>query len=642
MKTTSRRAAPRAAFMLLGGLLALTLAGCGGDSGSRLTGFVPATGNDSSGGSKAPANENPPAGNGGSRPETPVAKRPNFLVILADDMGYSDIGAFGSEIATPNIDALMRDGRLLTRFYAAPACSPTRGMLMTGADSHRVGLGAMENNVTSLVSSRNAPFGVDFTYDNIPPGYGGHLVDGALSMPQLFKDAGYHTYMAGKWHLAYEFSDATGGSRFLPAAYPNKKGFERSFALLDGAGAHFAPRSGVPPTRYDTTTYTEDDVAFPATQLPADFYSTRSYTDKLLSYLESNRGSGKPFFAYAAYTAPHWPLQAPDADIAAQKGRYDEGYDVIRARRIAKMKQLGVLPQNFVENAGLASVSEGGTGKKRWTELSADERARQARAMEVYAAMVSNLDTQIGRLVTYLRETGQYEDTVIFFMSDNGADSNPAAGAAITAATDLDSIGKQGSAVAYGERWAEVSAAPFRLWKTFTGAEGSVSVPAMIKLQGKDQGRVAMVSPALVKDLLPTFLDMAGIALPTQQYAGKAIVPVTGVSLRGALQSASAVPVVRPPTESVAFEYLGQGYVNGPDGWKLSRTAVPGMPTRTYADLPWKLFNTLEDRGETKDRAAERPDLVDALKKEWEQYVLGSQVLVPATPPAAKRDPAAL
>jgi arylsulfatase len=362
-----------------------------------------------------------------------VARQPNILLIVADDMGYSDIGAFGSEIPTPNIDALVREGRVLTRFYTAPACSPTRGMLMSGADSHRVGFGAMENNVTAFIGARNAPFGVDFSYDTVPDGYAGHLTNKALSMPQMFRDAGYHTYMAGKWHLAYEFtSTPTGGaSRFRPADFPNKKGFERSFAMLDGAGAHFAPIPGSP-TRYDNTTYTDDDVAFPAASLPADFYSTKTYTDKLISYIESNRADGKPFFAYAAYTSPHWPLQAPDEDIAAQKGRYDEGYDIIRYRRVEKLKQLGVLPQGFIDNPGLASVAQGGTGKKQWSELTPAERALQARAMEVYAAMVSNLDGHIGRLVQYLRDTGQYENTLIFFMSDNGSDSNPAAGANVT------------------------------------------------------------------------------------------------------------------------------------------------------------------------------------------------------------------
>jgi arylsulfatase A-like enzyme len=575
---------------------------------------------------------------GGSDP-----KPPNILLIVADDMGYSDIGAFGSEIPTPNIDALVRDGRVLTRFYTAPACSPTRGMLMSGADSHRVGFGAMENNVTALIAAKNAPFGVDFSYDNVPDGYAGFLPARALSMPQLLRDAGYHTYMAGKWHLAYEFaSTPTGGSsRFRPASFPNKMGFERSYAMLDGAGAHFAPLPGNP-TRYDTTTYTEDDVAFPAANLPADFYSTKTYTDKLISYIESNRADKKPFFAYAAYTSPHWPLQAPDEDIAAHKGRYDEGYDVIRKRRVEKMKQLGVLPAGFAENPGLQSVAQGGTGKKLWSELSPTERALQARSMEVYAAMVTNLDGHIGRLVKYLRDTGQYDNTVIFFMSDNGSDSNPAAGAAVTATTDLASMGRRGSTVAYGERWAEVSAAPFRLWKTFTGAEGSVSVPAVVKLPGRDQQRAPLTAMTLVKDLLPTFLDMAGVPIPGNTYAGRPIEPITGVSLKTAMHSPEAAPQVRPSTEMTALEYLGQGYVHRADGWKLARSGTPGVATPNYAAMPWRLYNVQDDRGETLDRAAERPDILAALLQEWEKYTQSNTVLVPATPPAAKRDPSSL
>jgi arylsulfatase A-like enzyme len=569
--------------------------------------------------------------------------QPNIVLIVADDMGYSDIGAFGSEIATPNLDSLVRDGRVLTRFYTSPACSPTRGMLMTGADSHQSGVAQLENNTSALINAKNAPFGVDFGWDNVPAAYGGHLVANAVTMPQLLKDAGYHTYMAGKWHLAYEFRSApTPRSYFRPSDYPNKKGFERSFALLDGAGAHFAPVPGKPPTQYDQATYTEDDVELPAANLPADFYSSKTYTDKLIAYIESNRSDGKPFFAYAAYTAPHWPLQAPDADIAAQAGRYDEGYDIIRARRIARMKQLGVLPAAFVENAGLASVSVGGTGKKRWSELTPQERALQARAMEVYAAMVTNLDAHIGRLVTYLKQTGQYDNTLIFFMSDNGSDSSPAAGAAVTAATVLETMGKPGSTVAYGERWAEVSAAPFRLWKTFTGAEGSVSVPALVKLPGQGNARRPLTGIALVKDLLPTFLDFAHVKAPADSYNGNSIVPITGVSLRSALQSNAESPQMRPPGETIALEYLGQGYVHRRDGWKLSRSAIPGVPMTSYEQMPWRLFDINSDRGETQDRASEFPDIVDELKAEWDSYVANNQVLLPAIPPAAKRTPNAL
>jgi len=574
------------------------------------------------------------------------AERPNILLIVADDMGYSDIGAFGSEIPTPNLDALVSEGRVLTSFYAAAACSPTRGMLMSGADSHRVGFGMMDNNVTALVNERNAPFGVDFGFEAIPQGYGGHLVDSALSMPALLRDSGYNTYMVGKWHLATQFSapnppTQTTATSFKPAAFPNAKGFERSFAMLNGAGSHFAPVSGKL-TRFDRgIIYTRDDVAFPATDLPPDFYSTKTYTDKLIEFIGTNRPAGRPFFAYAAYTAPHWPLQAPDADIAAQAGRYDVGYEVIRQRRIDRMKQLGVLPAGFSPNAGLASISEGGTGKRRWAELNAQERATQARAMEVYAAMVSNLDGHIGRLVKHLKDTKQYDNTLIFFMSDNGADPYFAPAADANANNALDNLGRPLSSFGYGERWAEVSATPFRLWKTFTGAEGAVSVPAFVKLPNSNRSRAPLTSIAHVKDLLPTFLDLAGVQPPEKSYKGREIVPITGLSLKSALHSEEASPKIRSATDVLAHEYLGQGFVIR-DGWKLSKSQVPGVPANTNADVPWRLFNLRTDRGEMVDLAGSQPTKVRELLTDWDKYMTDNSVLNLSRPPAAKRDDASL
>jgi arylsulfatase A-like enzyme len=570
------------------------------------------------------------------------AKRPNVLVIVADDMGYSDIGAFGSEIATPHIDALAGDGRLLTNFRTAPACAPTRAMLMSGTDSHLAGAPQLEGNTTALLNARNAPFGVSFGFDDVPGAYAGRLRANVATLPELLRDAGYHTYMAGKWHLAsVHRSTPTPGAYFDPSAYPNKKGFERSYALLSGAGAHFAPTIGKP-TTYDRATYTEDDVEFKATSLPADFYSTKHFTDKLISYIDSNIADGKPFFAYAAYTAPHWPLQAPDADVAAQAGRYNEGYDVIRTRRIEKMKTLGVLPKDFVPNPGLASVAEGGIGKKRWSELTVQERALQARAMEVYAAQVNNLDTHIGRIVRYLKDKGQYDNTLIFFMSDNGADPSPARGGAITSATSLADIGKPGTPFAYGERWAEVSSAPFRLWKTLTGAEGSVSVPAIVKLLGNAKAATISHSTMLVKDLLPTFLDYAKVPVPKGSYAGRTITPITGVSLRAALESAHSAHPVRPASETVAMEYFGLGYVLRGDGWKLSQSTTPGVNATSYTQIPWRLYNLTTDRGETRDVAAENPAIVSELLTHWNKYVADNEVLLPSRPPQAKRDNAGL
>jgi arylsulfatase A-like enzyme len=592
-------------------------------------------------GSDSPSDE---AGEGRARIAAAHQQRPNILVIVADDLGYSDLGAFGGEIATPHLDALAGEGRVLTNYQVGAFCSPTRAMLMSGADHHRVGLGTLAEITTTLIAAKNAPFGVDFGYDNVPAGYVGHLNDNALSMAELLRDAGYHTYMAGKWHLAYEFATPTparpAALRFRPAAYPQAKGFERSYALLNGAGAHFAPRPGKP-TRYDATTYTEDDVAFPASALPADFFSTKTFTDKLIAYIDSNRADGKPFFAYAAYTAPHWPLQAPDADIAAQRGKYDEGYEVIRERRIQRMKALGIVPAGFVDNPGLASVAQGGLGKKRWAELSTDEKAVQARAMEVYAAMVSNMDAHIGRLIQHLKDTGAYDNTLIFFMSDNGADDGSAMFPADPwADNSLANIGRVGSTVSYGERWAEVGSAPFRLWKSHAGAEGATSAPAVVKMPRQPKGQSPIAALVHVTDLLPTVLDLAAIPLPGSQYAGRSVHPATGVSLRTELQKYGTVKQVRPAGSVFAGELLGMRYVTK-DNWKISLVIPPGEEPASFADVPWRLFDLATDRGETLDLAASRPEKVAELLAEWDAYVANNGVLLTLAPRPAGRDEAA-
>ncbi len=574
------------------------------------------------------------------KPVSTARKQPNILVIVADDMGYSDLGAYGSEIATPFMDALVQDGRALTSFYSGAFCAPTRAMLMSGVDHHRVGLGSMAEISLAMVRDKVAPFGTDFGLDDMPQGYAGHLSSRALSLPEVFRDNGYHSYMAGKWHLAYRLATPQPPNhmsplRFEPSAFPNAKGFERSFALLDGAGSHFAPRPGKP-TRYDGTTYTEDDVAFPASRLPVDFYSTKTFTDKMLSFLEGGKRDDKPFFAYLAYTAPHWPLQAPDEDIARYSGRYDEGYDVIAAGRLAKMKQLGIVPAGLVPNPGLASVAEGGRGKKRWSELSAQERVSQARRMEVYAAMVSNMDRHIGRVIQHLKDSGEYDNTAIVFMSDNGAD--PGRSLPDRHADDsLANMGRAGSTMSYGERWTAVSSTPFRLWKGRTGAEGAVSVPAIVKLPRQSNGLTPMTAPMYVTDLFPTLLDIAGIELPRRRYKGREIESPEGLSFRSALQSDRSTPTGPALRTAMAGELLGMRYVRM-GHWKLSMATDPGEPVKRTADMAWRLFDMEKDRGETTDLSAQHPELVKGLRAEWERYVAENQVIVTATTPPVPRD----
>lgn len=564
------------------------------------------------------------------------AQRPNIVLIVADDLGYSDIGAFGGEIATPHIDALAAGGRMLTNFHVATTCSPTRAMLMSGADHHKVGLGNMAEVIGRYITQNrplSAPWGAAhrYTFKNLPEGYEGHLNARSLSMAELLRDSGYHTYMVGKWHLAYQVAapDERERSfyRIKADALPHHRGFDRSFALVNGGASHYAPPST--PTPLDLVTYAEDARLLPATQLPKDFYSTAFFTDRLIEYIGSHRGDGKPFFAYAAYTAPHWPLHAPEADIAAQKGRYDAGYDAVRERRLERMKQLGLVAPSARAHPVMRSVAEGGTGPKRWHELTAEEKAREARLMEIYAAMVTNLDRHVGRLVAHLKKSGQYDNTLILFMSDNGAEGAPPYAQAMPG-TSMDNalanLGRPGSVAAYGPRWAEVSSTPLRLFKGFTGAEGATSSPLIVKMPGPSRRLPLSDARTHVTDVLPTLLSAAGVPDPGNSYKGRAVHAIEGISLWSGLSSSGPLSVAALADRVLANETLGTGYVvRGP--WKLSQTAPYSQQPTRRADIPWQLHDLRVDRAETTDLSATRPDVAAELRAEWERYVQRSGVV---------------
>lgn len=567
----------------------------------------------------------------GSDDDAPAttAARPNIVMILADDLGYSDIGAFGGEIETPNLDALVASGRVLTDYHTGSTCSPTRSMLMSGTDHHIAGLGSMAEFIGALIAGNVSPWGSANTYglNNLPDGYEGYLNDRVLSMPQLLQDGGYHTYMAGKWHLAQIPASpaSTGGTPFTtyPAAFPKAKGFERSFALLQGGGSHFAPVAGKPIVADLASAYVEDDQAV---TLPSNFYSSTTYTDKLISYLDASKGDGKPFFAYLAFTAPHWPLQAPDEDIARVAGRYDEGYEVIRTQRIAKQKALGLIPGDFNPNAGLDTT----LGRPKWDSLTATQKAVEARKMEVYAAMVENMDRNIGRLVQHLKDTGRYDNTLIVFTSDNGAEGsgNQFANNANTD-NSLANIGRPLSNVAYGERWAEVSATPFRLWKGMA-TEGGVSAPMIVRLPGQTMRRTAVADVVHVSDLLPTFLEAAGIANPGTTYQGRTVKPITGLSLLARLQDRTASGP-RGASDVLADELFTGRYLIR-DRWKLVSVQAP------FGDNRWQLFDLRTDRGETTDVIGANPALAAQLIAEYDAYA--TRVGVQYTPGNLGRAPA--
>ena len=516
--------------------------------------------------------------------------KPNILLIVADDLGYSDLGSYGGEINTPTLDQLARDGLQFTNLYAAPTCSITRSMLMSGTDNHLAGLGTMAEALQPFQRGK--------------PGYEGYLNQRSYSIAELLKQGGYSTLMVGKWHLGLEADQG-----------PDQRGFEQSFTLLEGGASHFKPAS-VDPAKIEQVHYRENGKAV---ELPENFYSSDFYTDKLISYLQNSQKDGKPFFAYAAFTSPHWPLQAPKEYLDKYKGRFDQGYDSVRLARIERMKKLGLMAGD-AQPAKPLPVNPKLPG---WEQLSPEQQKVEARKMEIYAAMVDNLDHNIGRLVDYLRKSGQYDNTLIVFMSDNGAaGENHAQFYPPGPHTDNSyaNLGQKGSQIDYGLRWAEVSAAPFHLFKGTT-AEGGISVPAIVQLPKSLRRQGVERGVARVDDLAPTFLELAGIEAPTD--AGKH--PITGKSMLPMLAGKGSPHI----DDSLAGELFGNTY------YREGNLKLLGMrPQAGFGDNAqppqWQLFDLAQDRGETTDLAAAQPETVQRLKAAWLKYAERVGVVFPA------------
>ncbi|MFW1737225.1 arylsulfatase [Acinetobacter sp. ULE_I001] len=511
-------------------------------------------------------------------------KQPNILFIMADDLGYSDLGAFGGEIRTPNIDALTKEGRILTDYHTAPTCSPTRSQLISGTDHHLAGIGAMAELTPAHLKGQ--------------PGYEGYLNERSLSIAEVLKDNGYRTYISGKWHLG-----------LTAETNAHVKGFDHSFTLLQGLDLHFKQ---APTTYKRNATYTEDGQVVQISALPDDFFSTNYFTDKLISYLESGKNSGKPFFAYAAYTAPHWPLQAPTEYRDRYRGVYDAGYDVIRNGRIARQKQLGLIPANFTAAEPIATQNAPQKYGK-WNELSTEQKALEARRMEIYAGMVENLDANIGRVIEYLKRNNLYENTLIFFVSDNGAEGfiRGSYGAESGFDNRVNNVGTSSSYHYVGPRWAEVSAAPFHLWKD-TAGEGATTAPAIIKLPHQNKAQATYHGFASVLDVFPTVLDYANIAVPQGQYKGRQINTPSGYSWRSVLENKAQT--IRPVNFSFADELHGSKYARQGD-WKIALQGKAELGTGT-----WELYNLKNDRGETQNIAENNPAKLQELLDVYNKY----------------------
>ncbi|MGN5519066.1 sulfatase-like hydrolase/transferase [Halopseudomonas sp. Lyrl_26] len=526
--------------------------------------------------------------------------RPNILLIMADDLGYSDIGATGSEINTPNLDELAREGMMLSNLRVAPNCSPTRAMLMSGAPAHQAGLGAMAE---ALLDNQKGQ-----------PGYEGYLNFRAVSFVELLRDSGYRTYMAGKWHLGME-SDQS----------PRARGFDQSFSLLQGGAHHFDQTTAYPTT--PKAVYRDNGRL--VEKLPENFkFSSDFFTDKLIEYIERDRATAQPFFAYAAYTAPHWPIQAPSEYTSRYKGEYDVGYEVIQENRINRMKELGLLPSSFpVQQLPSQSLWPS------WDKLTPAQRERESRRMEVYAGMVDNLDYNIGRIISYLKSIGEYENTFIVFLSDNGPEGNTFSSQHPevkrwrkwiddTFDNSLENIGHKNSYEFQGPGWASVSATPHRLFKAFP-AEGGVRTPAIMTHKGvisEGQRSHAMIS---VMDLAPTFLDLAQVDFPQDRYRDQEVLPMQGKSI---------LPLVLKETQRIhdsdyalSTELWGSRSVVQ-DGWKILWMPKP------FGHARWELFNLTDDPSESIDLAEEHPEILQKMLAQWERYAEENGVILPEVP----------
>ena len=525
-------------------------------------------------------------------------RRPNIVIILADDMGFADMGAFGSEIKTPNFDSLAKDGVRFTNFYTHASCSPTRSILLSGVDSHLNGLGNMDEWIAPNQK------GV--------PGYEGYLNTQVVTLPSLLKDAGYHTYMVGKWHMGK-----------APELIPAARGFERDFSLLDGGGSYWDMTSftgGAP-----KSVFTENGRYL--TELPKDYYATKTYTDKMIGFIGANHGDGKPFFAYVSHQAPHDPYHLPQEWRKRHVGEYDVGWDTIREQRLKRQIELGIMPEGtelaermwfLPDPIMLAPVFKALLGKK----------------MELYAGMVENLDFHVGRLIDYLKEIGEYENTIFITFGDNGAEGSdifkmitgtPGTRDSLFAAikwnqTNPNAWGDPGSYIGYGPMWAQVSMTPFSQYKGWL-AEGGirnaliVSGPAVKRTKGSINNGLMHVA-----DLMPTLLEIAGASYP-KTHDGRELPALIGKSWGPVLAGQAESP--RTGQDYLAWEVFGNRAVRQGD-WKLRWQYKP------YGKGDWELYNVTVDPAERNDLAAKHPDKLKEMLALWDDYVQANNVILPS------------
>lgn len=526
-------------------------------------------------------------------------KRPNIIVIMADDLGYSDIGSYGGEINTPNIDFLAKNGIRYRQFYNTSRCCPTRAALLTGLYNQQAGIGKM-------------------TEAEGEAGYQGHIADNAVTIAEVLKTAGYRTAMSGKWHVSNTFGQKDPKEQlawlnhqkdfgaFSPVEqYPTNHGFEKFFGTIWGVVDFFDPFSLVNGTE-------------PVKNVPADYYHTDAINDTTVSYIKEFSKSDKPFFIYVAQNAPHWPLQAKPEDIAKYKDIYKAGWDAVREARYKRMIKLGLI------DPSKTTLPQDPKNRPKWEDNPTKEW--DATAMAVHAAMIDAMDQGIGRIINTLKATGQLDNTLILFLSDNGASAENCAnygtgfdrpsetrdGTKITYATEKQALpGPQTTYSSIGQRWAHVANTPYQYWKA-ESYEGGVNTPMIAfwpkGITAKKGGFSDHVGH--VMDFMSTFCELSGAKYPAT-FKGKSIIPTTGVSLVSSFNGKN-----ENNERSLFNEHFGARYARK-GNWKLVSLA---------SDTSWQLYDLSTDKSETTNLASKYPEKVKQLSLSWNVWAKSHQV----------------
>ena len=534
------------------------------------------------------ATQTPLTDHPGSASES-ITSPPNIVLILADDLGFSDIAPYGSEINTPSLSALAAAGVSFTNYHTAANCAPARAMLLTGVDAHLAGV----PNIPEMLAPEQQRY----------PHYRGVLGHNVVTVATLLEGAGYHTYMAGKWHL---------GS--TPERLPSRRGFERTVALADSGADNWEQRPYIP--LYDKANWFADGELY---QLPEDFYSSRFLVDKTIEFIDSQVEDERPFFAYLPFQAVHIPVQAPQAFIDRYMGTYDAGWDAIRDARRHRAEALGVIPPD-VEMVGMPTTGD-------WQALDADQQRYEAKRMAVYAGMVEAMDHHIGRLVAYLKSQGQFDNTIFIFTSDNGAEAsgpadphafiNQQQARSLGYNTDYETLGLKGSFSTISPSFASAAVSPLAYYKFYAG-EGGMRVPLIVAGESLPQRGVLTDAFTFVTDITPTILSFAGVQPPDGRFGGRPVEAMIGRDLSPVL-SGNAEQVYGAD-DAVGYELAGNAALFQGD-YKIVVNRTP------LGDGEWRLFNIKEDPGESNDLASSDPARLQRMLSAYERYKQDNKVL---------------